>query len=150
MGVGDHSPYVITALIEEEGQQQQQQQQTSTRLAVTTACSRRTWNDTSLTRFSPLSHVYASPSRVHRPASLPRRWDWIPPGTTTYDVDDDDIVDFTPHRLPHEERFEGVAKLVVTCSDCDEEAEISRVLSHEGWYSCIGPVLSYRSTVWQS
>jgi DNA polymerase alpha subunit A len=44
--------------------------------------------------------------------------------SSAYNVDDDDIVDFTPAScLPDEERFKGVEKLVITCSDCNEEAE---------------------------
>ena len=47
---------------------------------------------------------------------------------TSVDINEDDIVDYTPAScLPDEERFKDVEKLVMTCSGCNEEAEFSGV-----------------------
>jgi len=44
------------------------------------------------------------------------------------DIDEDDIVDYTPAScLPDEERFKDVEKLVMTCSGCNEGAEFPGV-----------------------
>ena len=95
VGVGDHIPYVITRRLRKRVSSNNNSRHrrrriqslnalaTPTRLAVATACSSQTWNGTSLTRSFLLFHDCASPLRVHRPVSLPRSWDWIPPSTTT-------------------------------------------------------------------
>ena len=44
------------------------------------------------------------------------------------DIDEDDIVDYTPAScLPDEERFKDVEKFVMTCAECDEGAEFPGV-----------------------
>ena len=44
------------------------------------------------------------------------------------DIDDDDIVDYTPAScLPDDERFKDVEKFMMTCAECDETAEFPGV-----------------------
>ena len=140
VGVGDHIPYVITASIEEVGQQQQQQQTSSKKDTVSERARHPDEISRSNSVLKPdvewylLNQILPPISRLCEPI------EGTSPGiiaeklgldsskynniSSAYDVDDDDIVDFTPAScLPDEERFKGVEKLVITCSDCNEEAE---------------------------
>lgn len=48
--------------------------------------------------------------------------------SVSVDIDEDDIVDYTPAScLPDEERFKDVEKFVMTCASCDEGAEFPGV-----------------------
>ena len=141
VGVGDHIPYVITAPTDEDGQQQEQQGQQAS--AKKESVSERARHPDEINRSNgalrpdvewylvnqilpPISRLCepiegTSPGLIAEKLGLDSsKYN----GVSSTNVDEDDIVDFTPAScLPDEERFKGVEKLSLTCRSCGQEAE---------------------------
>ncbi|KAL7539084.1 hypothetical protein ACHAXR_009011, partial [Thalassiosira sp. AJA248-18] len=142
VSIGDHIPYVITEEKKEEDGQPQQQQ-ASTKKAV---AAERARHPEEITRSNgalqpdvewyltqqilpPISRL-CEPIEGTSPGILAEKLglDSSKYNAVSVNIDEDDIVDYTPAScLPDEERFKAVEKLVMTCSGCDEEAEFPGV-----------------------
>ena len=141
VGVGDHIPYVITAPTDEDGQQEEQQGQQAS--AKKESVSERARHPDEISRSNgalrpdvewylvnqilpPISRLCepiegTSPGLIAEKLGLDSsKYN----GVSSANVDEDDVVDFTPAScLPDEERFKGVEKLSLTCRSCGQEAE---------------------------
>mmetsp|Transcript_8937 Transcript_8937/g.20092 ORF Transcript_8937/g.20092 Transcript_8937/m.20092 type:complete len:1678 (-) Transcript_8937:137-5170(-) len=146
VSIGDHIPYVITSEIEKkEDGQQQQQQQTSTKKAVS---AERARHPDEIARSNgtlqpdvewylmnqilpPISRL-CEPIEGTSPGILAEKLglDSSKYNALSVNIDDDDIVDYTPAScLPDEDRFKDVEKFVMTCVGCNTDSEFPGVFS---------------------
>lgn len=144
VSIGDHIPYVITTEEEKkDGEDGQQQSNKKKSLAA-----ERARHPEAITRsngtLKPDVEWYLSQQILPPISRLCEPIEGTSPGILaeklgldsskynqsayTVNIDEDDIVDYTPAScLPDEERFKDVDKFVMTCSGCDTQSEFPGV-----------------------
>ena len=141
VSIGDHIPYVITE--EKKDTEGEKQQQAATKKSLATERARHPEEITrSNGALKPDVEWYLTQQILPPISRLCEPIEGTSPGilaeklgldSTKYnhvsvDIDEDDIVDYTPAScLPDEERFKDVEKLVMTCLGCNEDAEFPGV-----------------------